>query len=181
MEAPLWLFVVIVVGMFVAGRVFGWLTNRISDRMSGLDAKTVRRIEAERAGIKSQPGGRIIAGLGPRTPPLRGERTATLVELDDGERVHIQLYQGRDGPRAKVTRMKWGGVVPAETLFDDEDVLFYFSELGPDDLTPDGRSTELLRRLTGVVLNCRSIAEVRATLQDLDAAGLYDNQRWATE
>lgn len=76
--------------------------------------------------------------------------------------------------------MKWGGLVPAETLLDDDAVLFRFSELGPDELTPDGRTAELVRRLTEIVVNCRSIAEVRAALQDLDAAGLYENERWTT-
>ncbi len=73
--------------------------------------------------------------------------------------------------------MKWGGLAPAETIFDDGSVVLSFTELGPD-LPPDIRTAELVRRLTTIAVSCRSLDEVRTAFEDLDAAGLYDSQRW---
>lgn len=84
------------------------------------------------------------------------------IKLDDGNRILISMSQ--EG--ARVYKLKWGGLLPSETIFDiaTSDLFSDVYKFAMERLTEKSLAPDLLDVFKEILLPCKSLAEVKNEL-----------------
>jgi len=87
------------------------------------------------------------------------------IKLDDGNRILISMAQ----TGARICRLKWGGLWPAETIFDipTSDLFSDEYKFARERLTEKSLALDMLDVFKEILLPCKSLEDVKEELNKI--------------